>query len=58
MNKWNPNSAKHKAQHCGYNGKPSKGQIKGLLDLYSACATIKEAPKTKKEIGIQLKLNF
>lgn len=60
MSNWYPNSNKHKAQHCGYKGRPTKSQVKGLLDLYSACSIVKETPmpKVKKEIGIQLKLDF
>jgi hypothetical protein len=34
---FNPNSAKHKAQHGGYKSKPTKGQVKALLNLYSSC---------------------
>jgi len=32
--KWHPNSRKHKAMHCGYKGKPTKGQVNALLDMY------------------------
>jgi hypothetical protein len=59
MSNWHPNSNKHKAQHCGYKDRPTKESINALLSLYSACSVVKETPlKTKKEIGIQLKLDF
>lgn len=60
MSKWHPNSAKHKAQHCGYKGRPTKETVNALLNLYSACSVIKERPEpeTKKEIGKQLKFPF
>jgi|TARA_R110000782_G_scaffold21110_2_gene56895 hypothetical protein len=32
---FNPNSAKHKANHKGYKTKPTQQQVKALLGLYS-----------------------
>jgi hypothetical protein len=60
MSNWNPNSTKHKAQHCGYKGKPTKQSVNALLSLYSACAVVKQTPNpvSKKEIGKQLKFDF
>jgi len=60
MSKWNPNSAKHKAQHCGYKDKPTKQSVNALLGLYSACQVTKETPMpmSKKEVGKQLKFSF
>jgi hypothetical protein len=40
---FNPNSAKHKAKHGGYQSKPSKGQVKGLLNLYAGCQLLPKA---------------
>ena len=34
MSKFHPNSAKHKAQHCGYRGKPTKKAVHAIMDLY------------------------
>lgn len=61
MNNWHPNIARHKAQHGGYKGKPTKGEVNGLLSLYSGCKAIKTKspmPVSKKEIGVQLKITF
>jgi hypothetical protein len=61
MSKWHPNSSTHKANHGGYKQRPSKGSVNALLGLYSACNVVaKEMPKpiVKKEIGVQLKINF
>ena len=60
MSKWNPNSAKHKAQHCGYKDKPTKQSVNALLGLYSACQVDKKEIiiVDKKESTKQLKLNL
>jgi hypothetical protein len=42
---WNPNSNKHKANHCGYKKKPTQGQVNALLGMYSGT---QPQPKTKK----------
>lgn len=52
---------KHKAMHCGYKKKPTKGQVNGLLNLYMGChqAIQEMKPKTEKKglkEGTQLKL--
>lgn len=56
---WHPNSNKHKAQHGGYKQKPSKSQVKALLNLYVGVSTtvaLKNA--VKKQEGAQLKFDF
>jgi hypothetical protein len=60
MSNWNPNSTKHKAQHCGYKAKPTKQNVNSLLNLYSACSMVKDkpTPANKKESNKQLKFNF
>jgi hypothetical protein len=61
MSKWHPNSNKHKANHCGYKQRPSKASVNALLGLYASCQVVaKEMPKpiVKKEVGVQLKINF
>jgi hypothetical protein len=61
MSNWNPNSGKYKAQHGGYKQRPSRGSVNALLGLYSACQVVaKEIPQpiVKKEVGVQLKINF
>lgn len=49
---WHPNSNKHKANHCGYKQKPTKGQVNALIDLYKG----EEKPPKKKNTNIQLDL--
>ena len=62
MSNWNPNSAKHKAQHGGYKSKPTKETVNSLLNLYSACSLIYELGKKLNEEqnknGEQLKFPF
>lgn len=62
MSKWHPNSAKHKAQHCGYKGRPTKQSVNSLLNLYSACSVIYEQGKKLDEVknknGEQLEFPF
>jgi hypothetical protein len=58
---YNPNSKKHKANHCGYKNKPTKTEVKALLSLYANTLAIDKPIKTivtKKEIGTQMKINF
>jgi|688.fasta_scaffold1548714_1 hypothetical protein len=50
MSNWNPNSKKHKAQHCGYKVKPTKQNVNSLLNLYSACSVIYEQGKELNKI--------
>jgi hypothetical protein len=51
---WHPNSAKHKATHGGYKGKPTQQQVRATLSFFSGVAPL---PK-KREIknGTQLNL--
>ena len=51
---WHPNSAKHKAMHGGYKGKPTQQQVRATLSFFSGVAPL---PK-KREIknGTQLNL--
>ena len=56
MSEWNPNSSQHKAKHCGYKKRPTKSNIKALLDLYSACQLTDNGTITKTEINKQLKI--
>jgi hypothetical protein len=55
---YNPNSKKHKANHCGYKNKPTKTEVKALLSLYANTLAIDKPIVTKKEIGTQMKINF
>jgi hypothetical protein len=41
----NPNSKKHKANHCGYKKKPTKGEVNALLGLYAGIALITDSYK-------------
>lgn len=56
---WNPNSNTHKAKHGGYKQKPTRSQVKALLDFYAGVSTA-VAPKNsiKKQEGAQLKFDF
>jgi hypothetical protein len=60
MSNWNPNSAKHKAMHGGYKGKPTKQGVNALLNLYSGCQINKKeiVIVNKKESNKQLKIEF
>lgn len=55
---WNPNSNKHKAKHGGYKVKPSKSEVKALLNLYSSTSNKTVMPIAKKQEGVQLKIEF
>jgi hypothetical protein len=55
---WNPNSNKHKAQHGGYKQKPTRQQVKALLDLYAGVQVVNRTKPTKKEEGNQLSFDF
>jgi len=55
---WHPNSNKHKANHCGYKSKPSRKSVLALMNLYAKCSDVAKNSPTKKQIGIQLKLEF
>ena len=41
---FNPNSTKHKANHGGYKDRPTKGQVKALVNLYVGCQVLPKAP--------------
>jgi hypothetical protein len=65
---WNPNTNKHKAQHGGYKGRPTRSEVNALLNLYGGIHAIvvgesqvndkKVAKPVKKEIGNQLSFDF
>ena len=55
---WNPNSNKHKAQHGGYKQKPTRQQVKALLDLYAGVQVVNRTKPTKKIEGNQLSFDF
>lgn len=55
---WNPNSAKHKAQHGGYKQKPTRAQVKATLDLYAGVQIVTHTKPTRKEEGNQLSFDF
>lgn len=62
---WNPNSAKHKAEHGGYRDKPTKSELKANFDFWASIknfpvkvANVSSTSGTSKPIGTQLKLNF
>jgi hypothetical protein len=51
------NSAKHKANHCGYKEKPSKKAVSALLGLYAGVSKLPEVITPRKQSsGVQLKL--
>lgn len=54
---WHPNSSKHKANHRGYNSKPTKKAVKALLYLYEGVSKLPESIKpVMKNQGTQLSL--
>lgn len=57
---FNPNSAKHKAQHGGYKQKPTRGQVKGLLNLYAGCQMVAKTMVQNVEVDKngQYKMRF
>lgn len=57
---WNPNSAKHKAQHGGYRQKPTQTQVRANLDFWSGMSDKTVIVDLKKGTGQgkQLKMNF
>lgn len=55
---WHPNSNKHKAQHRGYKGRPTKKEVNALMGMYAACAKATTSKPVKKQPGAQLKLKF
>jgi hypothetical protein len=57
---FNPNSNKHKANHGGYKGRPTKQQVKALLNLYAGCQVSPKAPiqNVKVDSNGQYKMIF
>ena len=51
---WNPNSAKHKATHGGYKGKPTQQQVRATLSFFSGTDLTQNKPQ--KKVYIQLNL--
>ncbi len=50
---------RHRAEHSGYKGKPTKGQVLGLMALYSGVSEMVVTDKPiKKTLGVQLRLEF
>jgi len=50
---------KHKAKHGNYRDKPTKGEVLGLMSLYSGVSDMVLNKKpVKKQIGVQLRLEF
>ena len=49
---------KHKANHGGYRKKPTKGQVRGLMNMYLGISNITIQKPVKKVIGVQLKLEL
>lgn len=58
MANWNPNSNKHKANHCGYKGRPTKREVSALMGMYAAAAKFTRIMTVKEAPGVQLKLNL
>ena len=55
---YNP-QRKHKANHCGYKQRPTKGAINGLLSMYDDINKIViKATEQFIPTGTQLKLNL
>ncbi len=63
---WNPNSAKHKAEHGGYRDKPTQKEVRANLDFWASMrnfpvdkvVNVSSTPGLTKPKGTQLKLNF
>ncbi|MEK6829756.1 MAG: hypothetical protein AABY15_06570 [Nanoarchaeota archaeon] len=53
---WHPNSNKHKREHGGYKGKPTRKDVNALMDFYSILSTKTTTTPVKKQEGVQLKL--
>lgn len=51
---WHPNSAKHKATHGGYKGKPTQQQVRATLSFFSGTDLTQK--KQEKKIHGQLNL--
>jgi hypothetical protein len=51
---WNPNSAKHKANHGGYRTKPTQEQVKATLSFYSGITPIEKQPPKKDNQQLKL----
>lgn len=54
---WNPNSKKHKVNHCGYIERPSKRQVDSNIALW-ATVSIEEIRAKRTGKNIQLKMVF
>jgi len=60
----NPNSNKHKAQHCGYKTRITRQQVKATLDFFDITGIASERinkiieKKQQKIKYTQLKINF
>lgn len=57
---WNPNSAKHKAQHGGYRQKLTQTQVRANLDFWAGMSDKTVVVDLTKGTGQgkQLKMNF
>lgn len=65
---WNPNSKKHKANHCGYKRQPSRKEVKAAMDFFDISDIVKDlgeinlviasSKKVTPKIGTQLKLDL
>ena len=49
---------KHRANHGNYFKKPTKGEVKGPMNLYAGIAEINRITPAKKVVGVQLKLKL
>lgn len=58
MSKWNPNSNKHKINHCGYRKKPSKKEVSALMNMYRGIDAAERILPVREKKGVQLKLKL
>jgi len=58
MKNWHPNSAKHKANHRGYKGRPTKNQVISLLDFYNPGDKMAKVSLARQEGDAQLRMEL
>ena len=64
---YNPNSKKHKANHCGYRTKPTRTQVQATLNFFDTsdfanfakiATVIATSEEVKPILGTQLKMKL
>lgn len=58
MSNWQPNSNKHKANHCGYRKKPSRKEVNALMMFYRGIDAVERITPVREKEGVQLKLKL